>query len=211
MQFQKLRYRVQKRLRHPSGGWRVNSSNMKKGLSTGAMARRPIARQPGTSIAFYRKGSAVVAEITIYLLGLFLAHEWLENLLAIFCFLGEIAHFLKFSSTAHSAEPNNLRLLLPFRGDVLSVVFQKAARWIFWDFRHLNGLLTIRKQRENRPQKSSPVHGAADHLNRGRRDTCKSRYNFGKQLQIQQFVLFLLRWKDRAEPLSPPLLETAFL
>ena len=137
-------------------------------LSTEAMARRPIARQPGTSIAFYRKGSAVVAEITIYLLGLFLAHEWLENLLAIFCFLGEIAHFLKFSSTAHSAEPNNLRLLLPFRGDVLSVVFQKAARWIFWDFRHLNGLLTIRKQRKNSPQKTSPAHRAAEHLNRGR-------------------------------------------
>jgi hypothetical protein len=34
----------------------------------------------GGSIAFYRKGSAVVAEITIYLLSLFLSHEWLENL-----------------------------------------------------------------------------------------------------------------------------------
>jgi len=91
------------------------------------------------SIAFYWIGSAVVAEITIYLLGLFLAHEWLENLLAILCFLSEIAHFLKFSSTAYSAEPNNLRLLLLFGGKVLSVVLQKASRGIFWDFRHLNG------------------------------------------------------------------------
>jgi len=56
-----------------------------------------------------------------------------------FCFLGEIAHFLKFSSTAHSAEPNHLRLLLLFGGKVLSVVLQKASRGIFWDFRHLNG------------------------------------------------------------------------
>ena len=87
--------------------------------------------QQGGSIAFYRKGSAVVTEITIYLLDLFLAHEWLENLLAILCFLSEIAHFLKFSSTAHSAEPNHLRLLLLFGGKVLSVVLQKASRGIF--------------------------------------------------------------------------------
>ena len=91
------------------------------------------------SIAFYGKGSAVVVEITIYLLGLFLAYERLENLLAKFCFLGEVAHFLKFSSTGDSAEPNHMRLLLPFGGEVLSVVFQKAARGIFWDFRHLMG------------------------------------------------------------------------
>ena len=154
------------------------------------MARRPIARQLGTSIAFYRKGSAVVAEITIYLLGLFLAHEWLENLLAIFRFLGEIAHFLKFSSTAHSAEPNHLRLLLPFRGDVLSVVFQKATRWIFWDFRHLNGLLTIRKQRENRPQKSSPDHGAADHLNREDGICVRVVIISGNACKFNNFLLF---------------------
>jgi len=79
--------------------------------------------QPERSIVSYGAGSAVVAEITIYLLGLLLAHERLENLLAKFCFLGEIAHFLKFSSTADSAEPNHLRLLLPFGGEVLSVVF----------------------------------------------------------------------------------------
>jgi hypothetical protein len=121
------------------------------------------------SIAFYGEGSAVVAEITIYLLGLFLAYEWLENLLAKFRFLGDVAHFLKFSSTGDSAEPNHMRLLLQFGGEVLSVVFQKAARGIFWDFRHLNGLLTIRKQRKNSPQKASPAHRAAEHLNRGRR------------------------------------------
>ena len=68
------------------------------------------------SIAFNREASAVIAEITIYLLGLFFPHEWLEYLLAIFCFLGEIAHFLKFSSAAQSAEPNRLRLVLPFGG-----------------------------------------------------------------------------------------------
>jgi len=76
------------------------------------------------------------------LLGLFLAYERLENLLAKFCFLGEVAHFLKFSSTGDSAEPNHMRLLLPFGGEVLSVVFQKAARGIFWDFRHLMGDLS---------------------------------------------------------------------
>ena len=79
--------------------------------------------QPERSIVSYGAGSAVVAEITIYFLGLLLAHEQLENLLAKFCFLGEIAHFLKFSSTADSAEPNHLRLILPFCGEVLSVVF----------------------------------------------------------------------------------------
>jgi hypothetical protein len=73
-----------------------------------------------SSIAFCGIGFTVVTEITIYLLSLFLAHEWLENLLAIFCFLGEIAHFLKFSSTAHSAKPNHLRLLLLLGGKVLS-------------------------------------------------------------------------------------------
>ena len=75
-------------------------------------------------------GSAIVAEIAIYLLGLFLAHERLENLLAKFCFLGGVAHFLKFSSTSDSAKPNHMRLLLPFGGEVLSVVFQKAAHGI---------------------------------------------------------------------------------
>ena len=91
------------------------------------------------SIALCGIGSTVVGEAAIDLLGLFLAHECLENLLAIFCFLGGIAHFLKFPSAAHSAEPNHLRLLLLFGGKVLSVVLQKASRGIFWDFRHLNG------------------------------------------------------------------------
>ena len=104
-------------------------SNLNKRL--GGEAMRKWAR---SSIAFCGIGFTVVTEITIYLLGLFLAHEWLENLLAIFCFLGEIAHFLKFSSTAHSAEPNHLRLLLLFGGKVLSVVLQKATRGIFWGF-----------------------------------------------------------------------------
>ena len=48
--------------------------------------------------------------------------------------------FLKFSSTGDSAEPNYMRFLLPFGREVLCVVFQKAARGIFWDFRHLKGL-----------------------------------------------------------------------
>jgi hypothetical protein len=121
------------------------------------------------SIAFYRKGSAVVAEIAVYLLGLFLAHEWLKNLLAIFCFLIEIAHFLKFSSAAHSAEPNRLRLVLPFGGDVLSVVFQKATGRVFWDFRHLNGLLTFQTQRENSPKKRSPRFESRQSPEPGRR------------------------------------------
>src|SRR6516164_8688449 len=86
----------------------------------------PVRReQPERLIVFYGIGSAVVAEITIYLLGLFLAHERLENLLAVFCFLGEIAHFLEFSSTADSAEQNHLRLLLPFGVEVFSVATGK--------------------------------------------------------------------------------------
>src|SRR5215472_5356960 len=113
-------------------------SNLNK--RPGGEAMRKWARR---SIAFCGIGSAVVAEITIYLLRLFLAHEWLENLLAVFCFLGEIAHFLKFSSTADSAEPNHVRLLLPFGAEVLSVVFQKAAREIFWDFRKNDSGQTI--------------------------------------------------------------------
>ena len=124
----------------------------------------------------YGIGSAVVAEITIYLLGLFLAHERLENLLAVFCFLGEIAHFLEFSSTADSAEPNHLRLLLPFGGEVFSVVFQKAACWIFWDFRHLNGgFLTIRKQRE----KQFPGSRAANLCEREKVGTFAHDYSKG--------------------------------
>src|SRR5262249_12860755 len=121
--------------------------------------------------------SAIVAEIAIYLLSLFLAYEWLENLLAIFCFLSGVTHSLKFSSRSDSIEPNQMRLLLPFGGEVLSVEFQKAAREIFWNFRHLNGLLTIRKQRENSPQKTSPAHRAAEHRNRGRRIRCENSYN----------------------------------
>jgi hypothetical protein len=87
---------------------------------------------------------------------LFLAHEWLENLLAVFCFFGEIAHFLKFSSTADSAEPNHVRFLLPFGGEVLSVVFQKAARVIFWDFRKNDYGQTIP---DGAKHKLDPVNG----------------------------------------------------
>jgi hypothetical protein len=76
--------------------------------------------------------------------------------LAIFCFLGGIAHFLKFPSAAHSAEPNHLRLLLLFGSKVLSLVLQKASRGIFWGFRHLNAVLIIGKQRERQPSKKIP-------------------------------------------------------
>jgi hypothetical protein len=132
------------------------------------------------SIAFCGIGSAVVAEITIYLLSLFLAHEWLENLLAIFGFLGEIAHFLKFSSTAHSAEPNHLRLLLLFGSEVLSVVLQKASRGISWDFRHLNGGFDYREATgKATPQKRLPSQ-SSESLNRGTRVVCEKNNNFMK-------------------------------
>ena len=52
-------------------------------------------------------GSAIVAEITIYLLSLFLAHEFLENILAMLRLFGGIAHFSKFYPTGHSVEPNH--------------------------------------------------------------------------------------------------------
>ena len=92
-----------------------------------------------------------------------------------------------------------MRLLLPFGGEVLSVVFQKGARGIFWDFRHLNGLLTIRKQRENSPQKTSPAHRAAEHLNRGRGIRVRAVIISRNSCKSDNFLRFLLRWKDRPE------------
>ena len=50
-------------------------------------------------------GSAIVAEITIYLLSLFLAHAFLENILAMLRLFGGIAHFSKFYPTG--VEPNH--------------------------------------------------------------------------------------------------------
>jgi len=106
-----------------------------------------------------------------------------------FCFLGEIAHFLKFSSTADSAQPNHLRLLLPFGGEVSSVVFQKAARGIFWDFRHPNGLLTIRKHRGKQSSKKIPF--PEQRITKpGNTDSCEKSYNLTKRPQNQRFSAF---------------------
>jgi len=148
------------------------------------------------SIAFCGIGSAVVAEITIYLLGLFLAHEWLENLLAIFCFLGEIAHFLKFCSTAHSAKPNHLRLLLLFGGKVLSVVLQKAIRGIFWEFRHLYGGFDYREAMgKTTLKKDSPVQ-SSESLNRGTRIVVRTAIISRNDRKINDFLLFLIRGRS---------------
>jgi hypothetical protein len=124
------------------------------------------------------------------LLGLFLAHEWLENLLAILCFLSEIAHFLKFSSAAHSAEPNHLRFLLLFGGKVLSAVLQKASRGIFWDFRHLNGGFDYREATGKATlKKDSPVQ-SSESLNRGTRVVVRRAIISRSRHKINGFLLF---------------------
>src|SRR6516225_10578065 len=98
----------------------------------------PRSRVEGKPITFCGIGFAVVAEITINLLSLFLGHESLEYIFAKLCFLSSnrVAHFLKFCSTGDSMEPNHLRLLLLFGEEVSSVVFQKAACGIVCNVQH---------------------------------------------------------------------------
>ena len=61
----------------------------------------------GASITFYGIGFTVVAQITKYLLSLFLGHESLKYFFAKLYFLSRngVAHFLKFCSTGVSVLP----------------------------------------------------------------------------------------------------------
>jgi hypothetical protein len=92
-------------------------------------------------ISLSRGGSAIVAEIAIYLLSLLLARESLENISAMLQLFGGVAHFSKFYPTGHSVEPNHICCLLLFGDEVSSVVFEKTPSRIVWDFRHLEEIL----------------------------------------------------------------------
>ena len=74
-----------------------------------------------------RIGSAVVVKFAIYLRGFFLGHEWLKDILAHFCFLAGITHFLKLRSTKYGIQPSFTRVIRFFG---VNIRRSTAKKWL---------------------------------------------------------------------------------